>query len=163
RESAHARDRVRRRHPPLHRPDVHARERVRRRSGIRLGASGARGRRRARRPHRAAARVGDRLREAVVRLRDRAYVQLRRQGGGGRRAAPPTPTAKLSCPATPWDVKCILDIFCKGDAEDREVVKKLPKLTIHKRETKHVHFKRFKSGVWEDDGFTSGGSALGRE
>ena len=58
-----------------------------------------------------------------------------------------------------WDVDCILDIFCNGDAEDQQVVTKLPLLTVHRRETKQVHFKRYVGGVWIDDGFTSGGSA----
>src|SRR5262245_44706574 len=80
---------------------------------------------------------------------------------GGSRPPPPKPKAKINCPDTPWDVKCILDIFCKGDSQDREVVKKMPKLTIHRREKKQVHYKKFKGGTWVDDGFTSGGSALG--
>jgi hypothetical protein len=61
----------------------------------------------------------------------------------------------------PWDIKCILDIFCKGDREDQEVVKKLPRLTVHKREPKQVHFKKYTGGKWTDGGFTSGGSASG--
>lgn len=79
---------------------------------------------------------------------------------GGKKPAPPKPLL-VPCPDKPWDVQCILDIFCKGDAEDRAVVGKLPKLTIKRRETKYVHFKRFKGGKWLDDGFTSGGSASG--
>jgi len=61
----------------------------------------------------------------------------------------------------PWDVKCILDIFCKGDSEDKEIVKKLPRLTIHKRQAKEVHYKQYTHGKWIDGGFTSGGSAVG--
>lgn len=61
----------------------------------------------------------------------------------------------------PWDVKCILNIFCNGDSEDREVVKKLPKLTVHKRQAKQVHYKKYIGGKWVDDGFTSAGSANG--
>jgi len=80
---------------------------------------------------------------------------------GGKRPKAPKPAAKVSCPDTPWDVKCILDIFCKGDAADRDVVTKLPKLTIHRREVKEVHYKKFVGGTWVDDGFTSGGSASG--
>jgi hypothetical protein len=61
----------------------------------------------------------------------------------------------------PWDVDCILKIFCNGDSEDKSVVGKLPRLTVHKREPKQVHFKRFVGGTWVDDGFPSGGSASG--
>jgi hypothetical protein len=75
----------------------------------------------------------------------------------------PRSTAVLSCPNKPWDVQCILDIFCKGDAEDREVVKKLPRLTIHNRNTKQVHFKKYQDGSWVEGGFTSGGSAFKTE
>jgi len=80
---------------------------------------------------------------------------------GGKKPAPPKPTTIVACTDKPWDVQCILDIFCKGDAEDRAVVGKLPKLTIKRRETKFVHYKKFKGGKWVDDGFTSGGSAQG--
>jgi hypothetical protein len=58
-------------------------------------------------------------------------------------------------------MQCILDIFCKGDSEDREVVKKLPRLTVHNREPKQVRYMRFRNGKWEADGFETGGSALG--
>jgi hypothetical protein len=58
-------------------------------------------------------------------------------------------------------VQCILDIFCKGDAEDRAVVSKLPLLTVHRREAKQVHYKKYEGGKWKDGGFTSGGSARG--
>ena len=80
---------------------------------------------------------------------------------GGSKPAPPTPAAVTPCPAKPWDVACILEIFCQGDSEDRAVVSKLPRLTVHRRESKKVHYKRYKGGKWEDGGFTSGGSALG--
>jgi hypothetical protein len=66
-----------------------------------------------------------------------------------------------NCSGGKWDVDCILDIFCKGDRQDMEVVKKLPRLTIHKREPKQVHYKKFEGGKWVDGGFTSGGSARG--
>jgi hypothetical protein len=73
--------------------------------------------------------------------------------------------ASASCPSSvperPWDVKCILDILCCGDAEDRAVVGKLPRLTVVKRQPKEVHYKKYAGGTWVDDGFTSGGSALG--
>ncbi len=78
---------------------------------------------------------------------------------GGKRPPAPKSTAIVPCPDTPWDVKCILDIFCTGDSEDREVVKKLPRLTIHRRQTKQVHYKKYRGGKWVDGGFTSGGSA----
>jgi hypothetical protein len=58
-------------------------------------------------------------------------------------------------------VQCILDIFCKGDAQDRDIVSKLPRLTVNNRVPKQVHFKKFHNGSWVDDGFESGGSALG--
>jgi hypothetical protein len=80
---------------------------------------------------------------------------------GGKRPDPPKSSAIAHCPDRPWDVKCILDIFCNGDAEDKEVVKKLPRLTIHNRTPKEVHYKKFKGGKWEDGGFTSAGSANG--
>lgn len=80
---------------------------------------------------------------------------------GGKKPSAPKPSAVMPCGDKPWDVQCILDIFCGGDAQDRAVVGKLPKLTITRRETKQVHFKRFKGGTWVDDGFTSGGSAQG--
>jgi hypothetical protein len=57
-------------------------------------------------------------------------------------------------------MQCILDIFCKGDAEDREVVKKLSRLTVNNREPKQVHYKKYEGGHWVDDGFESGGSEL---
>jgi hypothetical protein len=80
---------------------------------------------------------------------------------GGKKPSPPKSTAIANCPDRPWDVKCILGVFCNGDSEDKEVVKKLPRLTIKNREPKEVHFKKFKNGKWEDGGFTSGGSANG--
>jgi len=80
---------------------------------------------------------------------------------GGKRPPTPKSTAVLNCPDRAWDVKCILDIFCKGDAEDKEVVKKLPRLTVRNREPKEVHYKKFEGGTWVDGGFTSGGSASG--
>jgi hypothetical protein len=80
---------------------------------------------------------------------------------GGKRPPAPKSTAVLTCPDKPWDVQCILDVFCKGDAEDREVVKKLPRLTIHNRNPKQVHYKKYQGGKWVDGGFTSGGSANG--
>jgi hypothetical protein len=66
-----------------------------------------------------------------------------------------------SCPDKPWDVKCVLAIFCSGDAQDREVVKKLPRLTVINRRPKQVHYKKYVGGKWVDGGFTSGGSASG--
>lgn len=80
---------------------------------------------------------------------------------GGQRPQKPKSTSITKCPHAPWDVKCILDIFCNGDNEDKEVVKKLPRLTVNKREPKQVHYKKYESGKWVDDGFTSGGSASG--
>jgi len=69
--------------------------------------------------------------------------------------------AVLKCPNVPWDVACILNIFCNGDTEDKETVKKLQRLTVKNREAKQVHFKKYLGGKWVDDGFTSGGSARG--
>src|SRR5215213_2014862 len=80
---------------------------------------------------------------------------------GGQKPPKPKSTSKTPCPNAPWDVKCILDIFCNGDSADKDVVKKLPRLTVHKRETKQVHYKKYEKGKWVDDGFTSGGSAVG--
>src|SRR5262245_31041335 len=80
---------------------------------------------------------------------------------GGKRPAVPKSTAVGSCPDKPWTVECILDVFCKGDAEDREVVKKLPRLTVRKRNPKQVHYKKYVGGTWVDNGFTSAGSARG--
>ncbi len=62
-----------------------------------------------------------------------------------------------------WDSDCILKIFCSGDKSDKEIVSKLSKLTIHKRMVKQVHFKKYVKGSWVDSGFTSGGSANGKE
>jgi hypothetical protein len=80
---------------------------------------------------------------------------------GGKRPTTPKSTAIQKCPEEAWDVKCILDIFCNGDKEDKEVVTKLPRLTVHRRTPKQVHYKRYESGAWVDDGFKSGGSARG--
>jgi len=80
---------------------------------------------------------------------------------GGHRPKIPKSTVKMDCPDKPWTVDCILDIFCNGDAEDKAVVTKLPRLTVYKREPKQVHYKKYANGKWEDGGFTSGGSARG--
>lgn len=79
---------------------------------------------------------------------------------GGKRPQKPQSTLITNCRSGPWDVDCILDIFCNGDKEDKEVVKKLPRLIIHNREPKQVHYKKYEGGKWVDGGFTSGGSAL---
>ncbi len=71
--------------------------------------------------------------------------------------------AQASVSGGGWTEDCILDILCKGDNEDKEVVKKLPRLTIHKRKPKQVHYKKYEGGRWVDGGFTSGGSARGTE
>ena len=62
----------------------------------------------------------------------------------------------------PWDIACILQIFCNGDTEDKAVIGKLPLLTVHRRHPKQVHYKEFVGGQWIDGGFPSGGSADGR-
>ena len=80
--------------------------------------------------------------------------------GGEQPKEPKKQSSILNCRPGPWDVDCILDIFCNGDAEDRAVIAKLPKLTVHKREPKQVHYKEYRGGKWVDDGFTSGGSAI---
>ena len=73
---------------------------------------------------------------------------------------PPAPPAALPPPPPgSWTVQCILDIFCKGDSQDRDVVAKLPRLTVNNRQPKQVHYKRYHNGSWEDDGFESAGSA----
>jgi hypothetical protein len=66
-----------------------------------------------------------------------------------------------SKPDKPWSIDCILDILCNGDAEDKQVVNKLPRLTVISREPKQVHYKKFEGGKWVDGGFTSAGSASG--
>jgi uncharacterized Zn-binding protein involved in type VI secretion len=81
-------------------------------------------------------------------------------GGSGSSCATCEAEAKSGTAAN-WDVDSILKTFCGGDSEDKAVVSKLPKLTVHMREAKQVHFKKFQGGKWVDGGFTSGGSANG--
>jgi hypothetical protein len=75
--------------------------------------------------------------------------------------APVVPTPSVPPPPGSWNVQCVLDILCKGDSQDRDVVKKLPRLTVLNREPKHVHYKTFHNGNWVDEGFDRGGSAQG--